>query len=229
MKRKTIFSIVTIFIFIFMVSMPIAASAKGTPSSKHVSEYAQLGIIKKDDAFFYKNKRIRIFFDERADRSFEYSFVDIDGTIDIRLLRNKAGNISRLIRIPKKKANKILKDMLGFVPKHPTENTKPHKKKEYTDIERCQLKDVPVGIKKVIKKRCTKNKWYIIKSSNRDYVYLKKVPKDFAFQIIGKNLNIHDIGKKKKNGSVLLSIGRNFNFTLTYNSKPVKTIIIKAK
>lgn len=41
--------------------MPIAASAKGTPSSKHVSEYAQLGIIKKDDAFFYKNKRIRIF------------------------------------------------------------------------------------------------------------------------------------------------------------------------
>ena len=38
-----------------MVSMPIAASAKGTPSSKHVSEYAQLGIIKKDDAFFYKN------------------------------------------------------------------------------------------------------------------------------------------------------------------------------
>lgn len=45
-----------------MVSMPIAASAKGTPSSKHVSEYAQLGIIKKDDAFFYKNKRIRIFF-----------------------------------------------------------------------------------------------------------------------------------------------------------------------
>lgn len=41
-----------------MVSMPIAASAKGTPSSKHVSEYAQLGIIKKDDAFFYKNKRI---------------------------------------------------------------------------------------------------------------------------------------------------------------------------
>lgn len=44
-----------------MVSMPIAASAKGTPSSKHVSEYAQLGIIKKDDAFFYKNKRIRIF------------------------------------------------------------------------------------------------------------------------------------------------------------------------
>ena len=44
--------------------MPIAASAKGTPSSKHVSEYAQLGIIKKDDAFFYKNKRIRIFFDE---------------------------------------------------------------------------------------------------------------------------------------------------------------------
>ena len=110
MKRKTIFSIVTIFIFIFMVSMPIAASAKGTTSSKHVSEYDQLGIIKKDDAFFYKNKRIRIFFDERADRSFEYSFVDIDGTIDIRLLRNKAGNISRLIRIPKKKANKILKE-----------------------------------------------------------------------------------------------------------------------
>lgn len=228
-KRKTIFSLVAIFIFIFMVSMPMIASAKSKPSSNHISEYAQFGITKKNNGYFYKNKRIRIFFDERADHSFEYSFVDIDGTIDVRLLRNKTGNISKLKRIPKKKANKILKDMIGYVPKHPAVNTKTQKKREYTDIERCQLKDVPVGIKKVIKKRCTKNKWYIIKSSDRNYVYLKKVPKDFAFQIVDKNLDIHDIGKKEKNGSVLLSIGRDFNFTLTYNSKPVKSIVIKAK
>lgn len=229
MRRKTTFSIATIFIFLFMVSMPVAVSAKSNPSTNHISEYAQFGITKKNNGYFYKNKRIRIFFDKRADHSFEYSSVDIDGTIDIRLLRNKTGNISKLKRIPKKKANKILKDMFGYVPKYPAVNTKAQKKKEYTDIERCQLKDIPVGIKKVIKKRCIKNKWYIIKSSNRNYIYLKKVLKDFAFQIVGKNLDIHDIGKKRKSGSVLLSIGRDFNFTLTYNSKPVKSIVIKAK
>jgi len=205
------------------------ASAKSKPSINHISEYAQFGITKKNNGYFYKNKRIRIFFDERADHSFEYSFVDIDGTIDIRLLRNKTGKISKLKRIPKKKANKILKDMLGSVPKPSAVKTKTQKEKEYTDIERCQLKDVPVGIKKIIKKRCIKNKWYIIKSSNRNYVYFKKAPKDFAFQIIGKNLDIHDIGKKKKDGSVLLSIGKNFNFTLTYNSKPVKPNVISFK
>lgn len=212
-----------------MVSMPLAVSAKSKPSNNHITEYAKFGIMKKNNVFFYKNKRIRILFDERADHSFEYSFVDIDGTIDIRLLRNKTGKISKLKQIPKKKANKILKDMLGSVPKPSAVKTKIQKEKEYTDIERCQLKDVPVGIKKIIKKKCIKNKWYIIKSSNRNYVYFKKVPKDFAFQIIGKNLDIHDIGEKKKDVSVLLSIGKNFNFTLTYNSKPVKSSVISFK
>ncbi|MEY8391553.1 hypothetical protein AALA98_09300 [Lachnospiraceae bacterium 45-W7] len=228
MRRKTNFSIAIIFIFLFMLSMPMVASAKNKPSINHISEYAQFGITKKNNRYFYKNKRIRIFFDERADHSFEYSFVDIDGTVDVRLLRNKTGNISKLKRIPKKKANKILKDMFGYVPKHPAVNTKTQKKREYTDIERCQLKDVPATIKKVIKKRCIKNKWYIIKTLNRNYIF-KKVTKDFAFQIVDKNLDIRDIGKKRKTGPVLLSIGRDFNFTLTYNSKPVKSIVIKVK
>ncbi len=85
-----------------------------------------------------------------------------------------------------------------------------------------------MGIKKVIKERCTKNQWYRIKSLNRNYIF-KKVPKDFAFQIVGKNLDIYDIGKEEKNSFVLLSIGRDFHFTLTYNSKPVKSIVIKSK
>ena len=219
MKRKLISSIAVMFIFIVFTTTIV--SAKNKPSNNHSSEYARFGITKKSNAYFYKNKRIRILFDEKADHSFEYSFVDIDGTIDIRLLRNKAGNISKLKRIPKKKANQILKDMTGFTPKHPAVKTGNRKEKEYIDIERCT-------IKKTIKKRCTENKWYIIKSSNRTYVYSNKIPKDFAFQIIGTNLDIHDIGKKK-DGPVLLSIGKDFNFTLTYHSQPIKSTIIKVK
>lgn len=226
MKRKLISSIAVMFIFIVFATTIV--SAKNKPSNNHSSEYARFGITKKSNAYFYKNKRIRILFDEKADHSFEYSFIDIDGTIDIRLLRNKAGNISKLKRIPKKKANKILKDMTGFTPKHPAVKTGNRKEKEYIDIERCTLKDIPTKIKKTIKKRCTENKWYIIKSSNRTYVYSNKIPKDFAFQIIGTNLDIHDIGKKK-DGPVLLSIGKDFNFTLTYHSQPIKSTIIKVK
>jgi len=116
--------------------------------------------------------------------------------------------------------------MTGFTPKHPAVKTGNRKEKEY--IERCTLKDIPTKIKKTIKKRCTENKWYIIKSSNKTYVYFNKIPKDFAFQIIGTNLDIHDIGKKK-DGPVLLSIGKDFNFTLTYHSQPIKSTIIKVK
>lgn len=226
MKRKLISSIAVMFIFIVFTTTIV--SAKNKPSNNHSSEYARFGITKKSNAYFYKNKRIRILFDEKADHSFEYSFIDINGTIDIRLLRNKAGNISKLKRIPKKKANKILKDMTGFAPKHPAVKTGNRKEKEYIDIERCTLKDIPAKIKKAIKKRCTENKWYIIKSSNRTYVYFNKIPKDFAFQIIGTNLDIHDIGKKK-DGTVLLSIGNDFNFTLTYHFQPVKSTVIKVK
>ena len=211
MKRKLISSIAVMFIFIVFTTTIV--SAKNKPSNNHSSEYARFGITKKSNAYFYKNKRIRILFDEKADHSFEYSFIDIDGTIDIRLLRNKAGNISKLKR---------------FTPKHPAVKTGNRKEKEYIDIERCTLKDIPTKIKKTIKKRCTENKWYIIKSSNRTYVYSNKIPKDFAFQIIGTNLDIHDIGKKK-DGPVLLSIGKDFNFTLTYHSQPIKSTIIKVK
>lgn len=228
LKRKTFFMISVTFILLFMnFYTPTSALAKDKLTTDHTSEYASFGIIKKNNAYFYKNKRIRIFFDEKKNHSFEYSFVDIKGTINIRLLRNKAGSISRLKIIPKKKANKILKDMIGSVSEKSAAHTKKQKKTEYTSIRRCQPDNVPVGIKKAINKKCTKNKWYIIKSSNRKYVYLKKVPKDFAYQIVGNNINIHDIGKRKKGGTVLLSVGRDFNFILTYNSKPVKYTVVK--
>lgn len=225
-KRKTFFSILLTLILAFMLSIPSTAFAKNQSSTDHTSEYADFGITKKDNSFFYKNKRIRIFFDERKDHSFEYSFVDINGTVDVRLLRNNAGNICKLKIISKRKAKKILKDTIGFVPNQPSVNTKQQKKTEYTDIKRCQLTDIPTNIKKVIAKKCTKNKWYTIQSSNKKYIYFKKAPKNFAYQITGRKIQISDIGKKKKGRIVLLSVGSDFNFTLTYNSKPVNLTVL---
>jgi len=101
------------------------------------------------------------------------------------------------------------------------------KNKEYTNIMRCGLGDVPSGVRSIIKEQCTGNSWYVIKTDNKKYVYYNSLPRDYAFKVSGKKLKVRDIGRHT-GIYVLLSLGNNFNFKLYYNAKPVVFTTIDA-
>ena len=127
--------------------------------------------------------------------------IDLKGTVDVRLTSGKLGAIKTL--------------------------AKTKKNGEYTNIKRCGLDDVPDDVQTIIKKQCTGNNWYVIKTNNKKYVYYNNLPRDYAFNISGKNLNVRDIGRHT-GIYVLLSLGNGFNFTLSYNAKPVTFTVINA-
>lgn len=218
MKMKFLWVLLLACIIMFAA---IPAQAMATPNkipTDYTDEYAKWGVIKQDNIFYYEGTRIRIFHDMKSDNSFQNSAVDIEGTVDIRLLRNVKGEIKELEFIPTAEANEIFEDLFGYIP--PIVD-KPEI--EYTNIERCELQNVPTNIQNAITSQCTDSKWYIMKTSNRQYLYYKNPPRDFAYQIEGENLNIRDIGKPK-NIYVLLSVGVDFDFKLFYNQNLVEPI-----
>ncbi len=73
-----------------------------------VKQYKKYGITEKNNAFYYKNKRIRIFIDIRADQSFVRLNYDKKGTVNIKITRNKKGKISNVKSLSKKEADKYL-------------------------------------------------------------------------------------------------------------------------
>ena len=71
-------------------------------------QYKKYGITEKNNTFYYKNKRIRIFIDIRADQSFIRFSYDKKGTVNIKITRNKKGKISNVKSLSKKEADKYL-------------------------------------------------------------------------------------------------------------------------
>ncbi len=71
-------------------------------------QYKKYGITEKNNTFYYKNKRIRIFIDIRADQSFVRFSYDKKGTVNIKITRNKKGKISNVKSLSKKEADKYL-------------------------------------------------------------------------------------------------------------------------
>lgn len=71
-------------------------------------QYKKYGITEKNNAFYYKNKRIRVFVDIRADQSFVRFNYDKKGTVNIKITRNKKGKILNVKSISQKNAAKYL-------------------------------------------------------------------------------------------------------------------------
>lgn len=241
MRKKSKSVLLLAFMCVLMVTANIQVHVSAAKKhADHTAEYARFGITVTGSAYYYNDERIRIFHDMKADNSFENSFVDLKGTVDIRLIRGKRGAVKTLELIPKAEADEILEDLFGYVPSRKKETVGKSQKQslrqkkdgtkrngEYTNIKRCELGDVPSDIQTIIKKQCNGNSWYVIKTDNKNYVYYNNLPRDYAFNISGKNLNVRDMGRHT-GIYVLLSLGNDFNFTLSYNAKPVTFTVIKA-
>ncbi len=215
----------------FLGIYPVSASLK--KNVNHKAEYKRFDITIKGSAYYYDGNRIRIFHDMKADRSFENSFVDMKGTVDVRLIRGKRGNIKTLELIPKAEADEILEDLFGYAPSHELSlmqkktDKKTKKNREYTDIKRLELDDIPDNVQTIIKKQCTDKIWYVIQTNNNKYVYYNNLPRDYAFSISGNNLNVRDMGRHT-GIYVLLSLGNDLSFKLSYNANPIVFTTIDA-
>ncbi len=238
-KSKSILLLAFMCVLMVTANMQVHVSA-AKKHADHTAEYARFGITVTGSAYYYNDERIRIFHDMKADNSFENSFVDLKGTVDIRLIRGKRGAVKTLELIPKAEADEILEDLFGYVPSRKKKTVGKSQKQslrqkkagtkrngEYTNIKRCELGDVPSDIQTIIKKQCNGNSWYVIKTDNKNYVFYNNLPRDYAFNISGKNLNVRDMGRHT-GIYVLLSLGNDFNFTLSYNAKPVTFTVINA-
>jgi len=72
-------------------------------SKKQKKEYKKYKIKKIKHTYYYKKKRIRIFYD--PDGNFYY---DRNGKVDLKIIRNKKHKIKKVTHLSRKKAKQIL-------------------------------------------------------------------------------------------------------------------------
>ena len=174
-------------------------------------EYLKWKIKKKKDAYYYRNQRVRIFMDMRADRSFENFNYDELGKIDLRLVRAQDNTIEKVGYLPKAEVKKILKDL-------------DIKQKEDGKIKRLSKKAVSKEVLNVINS-CETGTWYAIVDNRYQYIYYRNMPHNYAWtpKLNKKSaaIDIFDLGKSSGT-YVLLKVPKNLKLTIHYNSKKVK-------
>lgn len=76
------------------------------------TDYHEVGIEKKNGAYYYDGRRIRLFMDIRADGSLQLFNYDSRGNYDIQIKRDKKNCILGIWWLPKDEADKIIEDYL---------------------------------------------------------------------------------------------------------------------
>lgn len=204
----------------------IQSGDKSTKTNSYDKEYSEWGIEKIDDAYYYNNERVRTFMDLRADNSFvTFNYDEKYGTVDLKVERNENDDIILVSYVKKEELNKILEDIDDS---ESQQDITEKETKATEDIERLVLEKAPVNIQEAINS-IEDNKWHVIESDGRQYVYYNNLPRNYAYQYEQdkNNLIIVDIGKSTDN-YVLLSIPQGSTLTITYNSQQIvytKTVL----
>lgn len=187
-------------------------------------EYAEWGVVKENGAYYYNDKRVRIFMDLRANNSFVNFKYDASGTIDLKLIRNQNGIITGAEYLTQAEAEEILKDLdVAQSNLTPSEDIR-------DDTKRLTKETVPEEVLSVINS-CDEGIWYVITGTDHQYIYYNGVPHNYAWQPkVNKssaNISIFDIGKSTST-YVLLSVPNNLELTISYNSKNVSYTTVSA-
>ncbi len=203
-------------------------------------EYAQHGIIVTDGIYYYNGERVRIFMDLRMNGSFENFIFDNEGSIDLRVLRDKNNSITNVEYLTEAEADELLYDMDEYSPDHQLEM--PLEKEDSLDNSDnnsdVPLKDQNIGRSVRITKEelseelrdivnsCDTETWYVIKSAGYQYIYFGGLPYNYAFQpeiYTDRNsgtVNVFDMGTTTGN-YVLLEIQQNVLLTINYNGTQI--------
>ena len=204
--------------------------------NQYSTEYAQHGITVTDGIYYYHGERVRIFMDLRMNGSFENFIFDNEGSIDLRVLRDKNNSITNVEYLTESEADELLYDMDEYSPDNQLEV--PLEKEDSLDNSDVPLKDQNIGRSARVTKEelseelrdiissCDTETWYVIKSAGYQYIYFGGLPYNYAFQpeiYTDRNsgtVNVFDMGTTTGN-YVLIEIQQNVSLTINYNGTQI--------
>ena len=204
--------------------------------NQYSTEYAQHGITVTDGIYYYHGERVRIFMDLRMNGSFENFIFDNEGSIDLRVLRDKNNSITNVEYLTESEADELLYDMDEYSPDNQLEV--PLEKEDSLDNSDVPLKDQNIGRSVRVTKEelseelrdiissCETETWYVIKSAGYQYIYFGGLPYNYTFQpeiYTDRNsgtVNVFDMGTTTGN-YVLLEIQQNVSLTINYNGTQI--------
>ena len=204
--------------------------------NQYSTEYAQHGITVTDGIYYYHGERVRIFMDLRMNGSFENFIFDNEGSIDLRVLRDKNNSITNVEYLTESEADELLYDMDEYSPDNQLEV--PLEKEDSLDNSDVPLKDQNIGRSVRVTKEelseelrdiissCDTETWYVVKSAGYQYIYFGGLPYNYAFQpeiYTDRNsgtVNVFDMGTTTGN-YVLLEIQQNVSLTINYNGTQI--------
>ncbi len=204
----------------------VSASAENRAAVKKGTEqdaYGLHGITKKNGAYFYRGRRIRIFMDLRADQSFVNFNYDEEGTVDIRLQRTEdTADISgaSVRYLTKSEAAEILKDREDTSDSDDAD-MQTDKKQSDLKISRLRKEELPAEVRKTIR-ACKDRTWYVIAHDGVRYIYYNGLPDQYAFkpQLSGQKAEIKIVDMRSSGGNyVLLKIKKNVPLTIRYQNQ----------
>ena len=204
--------------------------------NQYSTEYAQHGITVTDGIYYYHGERVRIFMDLRMNGSFENFIFDNEGSIDLRVLRDKNNSITNVEYLTESEADELLYYMDEYSPDNQLEV--PLEKEDSLDNSDVPLKDQNIGRSVRVTKEelseelrdiissCDTETWYVIKSAGYQYIYFGGLPYNYTFQpeiYTDRNsgtVNVFDMGTTTGN-YVLLEIQQNVSLTINYNGTQI--------
>lgn len=207
---------------------------------QYSTEYAQHGITVTDGIYYYQGERVRIFMDLRMNGSFENFIFDNEGSIDLRVSRDKNNSITNIEYLTESEADELLYDMDEYSPNNQSEI--PLEKEDSLDSfdnnSDVPLKDQNIGRSVRVTKEelsqelrdiinsCDTETWYVIENAGYQYIYFGGLPYNYSFQpeiYTDRNsgtINIFDMGTTTGN-YVLLEIQQNVSLTINYNGTQI--------
>ena len=207
---------------------------------QYSTEYAQHGITVTDDIYYYQGERVRIFMDLRMNGSFENFIFDNEGSIDLRVSRDKNNSITNIEYLTESEADELLYDMDEYSPNNQLEiplekedsfdsfdnnSDVPLKEQNMGRSVRITKEELSQELRDIINS-CDTETWYVIENAGYQYIYFGGLPYNYSFQpeiYTDRNsgtINIFDMGTTTGN-YVLLEIQQNVSLTINYNGTQI--------
>ena len=207
---------------------------------QYSTEYAQHGITVTDGIYYYQGERVRIFMDLRMNGSFENFIFDNEGSIDLRVSRDKNNSITNIEYLTESEADELLYDMDEYSPNNQLEiplekedsfdsfdnnSDVPLKEQNMGRSVRITKEELSQELRDIINS-CDTETWYVIENAEYQYIYFGGLPYNYSFQpeiYTDRNsgtINIFDMGTTTGN-YVLLEIQQNVSLTINYNGTQI--------
>ncbi len=195
-------------------------------------EYEMWGITRKNGAFYYQGRQIRIFMDVRADGSFVRFHFDKDGKADVKVRRANDFSIAGVSGLTKQEKREIMEEYGSAAKEEQDEQKKDEQKKKTKpelSVTRLRKGELTEAVREVVKD-CKDGVWYVIKNEGIQYLYYNGMTGKYAFQpSISRKKAVIEIADLGGTGEeyVLLAVRGDRLLTVMYHGKAVRYQTVK--